>query len=142
MLRKKSLVAVFALAIGGGLAACTSMSSTSDTTKFAAYGASTTYPSNIPGDTAPSIGVEVQPDSKTLRVLNFGKETIGSADVWVNGAYVHHIDGVAPSSYQKLDLNEFFDHSGDDFTASNATVQTVQISAGGKLWTLLGPIVQ
>src|SRR4051794_26785610 len=59
-------------------------------TEMAAYAGRHNYPSSPATDDL-RIAAIVSTDKNSIRLYNFSNEPLGEVDVWVNGAFVHHI---------------------------------------------------
>lgn len=138
---KRTSIALIALATAGGLGACTSVSDKQESSELAAQSATTNFPTSASVKTSDRVGVIVDRDTQSIRILNFGN-ALANVDVWINGTYLYHAEVVPGNGSEKLDLSKFYDHSGHAITEHEVRINSVQIaSADGKtVWTLLGPI--
>jgi hypothetical protein len=118
------------------------MNNAMPTSELAAQAAATTLPSNLQGENSNNIGALIEPNSKTIRIFNFGSAPINNAVVWVNNDYVFKVDTLPPGAYVVLNESSFYDHAGHSLSDTNVTITKVQLQADDHLWTLLGPIVQ
>lgn len=78
----------------------------------------------------------------TIKIYNFGTEAITDADVWVNRAFVRHINAIAPGSSTAINMSHLYNGVGQQFAASGAHVNIVQIEQDHTLQTLMGPAAQ
>ncbi|HEX4055981.1 MAG TPA: hypothetical protein VHX86_17085 [Tepidisphaeraceae bacterium] len=128
------------LALGVGCSTTTNPPESNE--KLAAYAGSVGYPSDVKTEESTTMGTAVDSDEKAIRIFNFGENELDGADIWINGSFVYKIDSLPGKSHVKLRLADFYDHDGHSFADTSATVTRVQIHAGDRLWTLLGPITQ
>jgi hypothetical protein len=137
---KQTRVVFLAALTAASLAACTSVEDKHESTHLAAHAAATTYPSDLEAKQSDHVGAIIDTGGQALQIVNFGNFTINNADVWVNDSYNYHIDTLPPNGYLKIDMGQFYDKDGNTLTQHDVRINLVQISANGKLWTLLGPI--
>jgi hypothetical protein len=109
--------------------------------QLSAYAAQANYPNSQP-EMAKNVGTILQPGSKTIRILNFGQNSLNNSDVWLNGTYVYKVDTIAGNGYVDVHEADFYDHAGHSFADQQAVPTKIEIRNGDHLWTLLGPIVQ
>ena len=64
-------------------------------TELAAYAGHATYPTTLPASQDLRAAAIVGPGKKYIKIYNFSTEPVRDADIWVNGAFVQHIDGIA-----------------------------------------------
>jgi hypothetical protein len=123
--------------------ACQSTTSEQQPTqKLAAYAASVSFPGDVKTEDSKMVGAVVQPNSKVVRIYNFGQNELDGSDVWLNGSFVYKVDSIPGMGNVSLNMSNFYDHDGHAFADTNATVTQVQIHAGDRVWKLLGPINQ
>ncbi len=136
---KRTSIALVLLATGAGIVGCTTTDDKKQSTELAAQSAATNFPDKLEAKTSDRVGVIVNADLKSIKVVNFG-EAIANVDIWINGAYLYHAENIPANGYLKLDESKFYDHSGHALTESQVRVNTVQIANSDHLWTLLGPV--
>jgi hypothetical protein len=139
-----------AILIGLGLAGCqmdssdTARMSTNARTvpELAAYAASHPYPATMPASDQVHAAAIVNRSNSTIKIYNFGTRPIRDAQVWINKAYVQHINGIAPSSSAIVRMDELYNGLGQTFLALNSTVSLVQLQTEDGLYTTLGPAAE
>jgi hypothetical protein len=138
----RKLTVLLAGAALATLGACTSsVENSQPDVQLAAYAASTNYPS-VQSEEAHDIGAILEPNSKIIRVLNFGQQAVNSSEVWLNGTFVYKVDTIPGEGYVSLPESNFYDHSGHPFSDTQSTPTKIELRNGDHLWTLMGPIVQ
>ena len=136
----KSLAVILAIATFVGLAGCTPVQEKHESNQLAATAARTPYPSTMQAKQSDRVGAIIDRAGNSIDLANFGNIQIHDADVWINNAFVYHIDTLPSNGYLRLNLGSFYDQSGNAFGTHNVRVNSVQIAAKDTLWTLMGPI--
>jgi hypothetical protein len=141
MYKKALAAAVVAIALAGCENVQTNNPGMSDDAHLAAFAANSTYPG---ATTQPSndlkLGAQIPPNSNNIQLVNYGDEAVAPSDVWVNGAYVQHVQSIPPHGALNLIKSDFYSKGGDRLDQSGATVSQVQIDINGKLYNVLGPV--
>ena len=81
------------------------------------------------------------PDGKKLEIYNVTDTAIGPATVWVNGAFVHRIDGIAPRGSIAIQHAELLQAGPgtSDLAKLDQTARKVEIETRDGLFTVQGP---
>jgi hypothetical protein len=141
---RATLVLLAAGAVSGCAASASftpamSSSSNQSETQLAAYAGRVAYPTTMPASNELKAAAMVTPDQKTLKVYNFGSQPIDNADIWVNGAFVYHVDNIAPQSSVTIPSAQLYNSVGASFASQGAPFSRVQIKTDAALYTLWGP---
>lgn len=136
-----------ALLAAGALSGCaasasfnpTASNSNQSQTELAAYAGHVSYPTTMPESHDLKAAAMVTSDQKLLKIYNFGRDPISNADVWVNGAFVYHVDNVAPQSSVAIPTSELFNSVGASLASQAAPITRVQLKTDNALYTLWGP---
>ena len=107
--------------------------------ELAAYAGAHPYPTDQQAKGEVRAAAIVDKNDQVLKVYNFGTEPIRDANVWVNQAYVRHIDAIAPGSFVKVQMSHLYDATGQAFTAKNEHVMLVQLELDHQLHSVMGP---
>ena len=107
--------------------------------ELAAYAGAHTYPTTQPAKPLKAAAI-VNRDRGIIKIYNFTSQPIQGADIWVNQAFVQHVNGVAPGSAPAVvRFSDLYNGLGQQFSTQNEQVRTVQIESNGNLYTLEGP---
>ncbi len=143
MYTKSLAVAVVAIALAG----CTSNVQTnnpgpSDDAHLAAFAANTNYPTTQPqiDQSKLTVGALIPPNSDSIQIVNYSDQAVNPSNVWINGAYVQHVETIPPHGVIALKKSDFYSKSGDVLTSSGVTINQVQIEVDGQLYNALGPV--
>jgi len=135
--------------VGLGLAGCQSngdsarlSTNASTVPELAAYAAAHTYPTTMPAAETVHAAAIVNRSNSTIKIYNFGTRPIREARIWVNKAYVQHINGIASNSSAVIRMDELYNGLGQNFLALNAPVSIVQVQSEDGFYTLLGPAAE
>ncbi len=121
----------------------TKMSNTEPTSEqLAAYAGGHLFPATQPARDDLRAAAIISADRSTLKVYNFSKEPIKEANVWVNGAFVGRINGIAPLSSVVIKTKDLYNSLGQNFVSTASTATRIQIQADGELSNVLGPATE
>lgn len=107
--------------------------------ELAAYAGHAQYPTTQPGSSDLQAAAIISADRGAIKIYNFSREPLRNIDVWVNGSFVQHADGVAPQSSIVIRTNELYNGLGKSFVSQSEPVSRVQIESKGTLYNLWGP---
>ncbi len=110
--------------------------------QLAAYAGRHAFPSTQPAQDNLRAAAIISRDHKTLKVYNFSKEPIPESEVWINGAYVTQIPGVAPQSNVDISTKRAYNAFGQNFSETSEPVSRVQIKTDQGLYNALGPATE
>ena len=134
-----SAAAVSGCAASASFAPTASSAPNQSQTELAAYAGRDNYPATMPASNDMKAAAMVTADQKTLKVYNFGRDPIVDADVWVNGAFVYHVDNVAPQSSVTISTSELYNSVGATLASQTEPISKVQVKTANGLYTLWGP---
>jgi hypothetical protein len=106
-----------------------------------AYAATASYP----GDPRTSEDINLtavdDPDARELVLYNVTDNAIGPATVWVNGAFIKRIDGIAPRGSIRIKHGELLQTGPGttDLRALDQAARKVEIQTKDGLFTVQGP---
>jgi hypothetical protein len=138
---RTALVLVAAGALAGcsaGVSLTPNASSNQPPEQLAAYAGHASYPSTMPASDDLKAAALVS-GSSVLKIYNFGRDPINDADVWVNGAFVYHVDDIPPQSSVTIPTAQLYNGSGVSFASQGGTFSRVQIKTATGLYNLWGP---
>jgi len=112
-------------------------------TQLAAYAASTPYPANLQAQENPDLVVLVGKEPGSLTLINTGKQPLRDFNVWINRAYLLHVDRIDPNSVRYLNTSDFYNSAGNNISGAAAdSNRQVQVqTADGILYNVKGPVV-
>ena len=108
-------------------------------TELAAAAARAKYPTTMPAKEAHHAFALVNRGNGYIKIYNMGSEPITDAKVWVNGAFMQHVNGIGPKSSAIVRFGDLYNSLGKNFNSLGEPVSQVQIETDGQLLTLQGP---
>jgi hypothetical protein len=111
------------------------------TGQLAAYAARAQYPANAQPQEDPHLTATVNRSLGHLTMRNFGSVPLRDFNVWVNQAYVLHVDHIDANGSRTIDLPDLYNSTGGSFQRSAAdSVRKVQVQTNdGILYNVQGP---
>lgn len=107
--------------------------------ELAAYAGAHKYPSMQASRDLRAAAI-VNRDRGVIKIYNFSSQPLSGVDVWVNQAFVQHLNGIAPGSAPVvIRFTDLYNGLGQQFSSQNEQVHVVQLEADGHLYTLEGP---
>ncbi|MEO6434307.1 MAG: hypothetical protein ABIP55_00900 [Tepidisphaeraceae bacterium] len=105
------------------------------------YAATARYPGDARMSDAVKLTAVTDPDAKKLVIYNVTDNSIGPATVWVNGAFVHRIDGIAPRGAVEINYGELLQTGPGtaDLKSLDQPARKVEIQTRDGLFTVQGP---
>jgi hypothetical protein len=84
------------------------------------------------------------PEKKFVEVHNLGNTSIPAGNIWVNGTYMTHIDGIAPKSYATVQYGQLLEAGApaNDLKHLNQPVAKVEIQTDKGLFSVQGPTIK
>lgn len=110
--------------------------------ELAAYAGAHPFPASAPARTDIRAAAIVNADQHYIKIYNFGTDPIRDADVWVNRAFVRHVNAIAPGTSVTIQMANLYNGIGQQFSARGEHVQLVQIQRDQVVETLMGPASQ
>ena len=114
----------------------------SNQAELAAYAGAHQYPATQPAKNELRAASIIDASQGVIKIYNFGTEPIRDADVWVNQAYVRHVNAISPGSGVSIPTSQLYNGMGQQFSTRGEHVNQVQIQQDHALYTLMGPVPQ
>lgn len=135
-------VAVAGCASEGPLEKMSGTPSSAEQAQLAAQAASVEYPMNTKSAGQLQSAAIVNRDKHTITIRNFGDQNLQNVNVWVNGAYVRHVDSLPSHSAITINEAQFYNRQGTNLLSDMVSVNKVQVQSNNQLWDLQGPQVE
>jgi len=81
----------------------------------------------------------VNKDDGSIKLINSTQQTINDAKLWVNGAFVTHVDTIPAKGVVTIKRENLYDQKGISMAKANSGITKVQLEQGDKLYNLEGP---
>lgn len=140
----RTVLILAALSLGSLFVGCKSSQVTQvgpEARRDITYAATAKYPGNP--QTSETIRLAAVDDlsQKRLEILNLTDNSVPQSTIWVNGAFVNRVDGIAPRGSTTVRYGELLEAgpSTRDFGQLNQGVQKVEIQSANTLYTVQGP---
>jgi len=107
-------------------------------TQLAAFAAQAQYPNKQPSD---DLRVTALVDKKdgTIKIINTTQQALTDSKLWVNGAFVTHIDTIPAKGTLTIKRENLYNRDGIPLSKANVGINSAQLEMGGKLYNLEGP---
>ena len=149
MLARTTALRTIALAAVASLAGCSanaqlgnSTSRPTTPTQLAAYAGRAEYPRESRARDELRAAAIVSRDKGAIKIYNFEDQPLRDMDVWVNGSFVHRVDGIAPGTSVAVRTRDLYDAMGNPFSAQNEEVSRVEIRTMEGLYRVMGPAAE
>lgn len=105
------------------------------------YAATAKYPGEARTSDAIQLTAVNDPDADELMIYNVTDNAIGPSTIWVNGAFVHRIEGIAPRGSVTINHAELLQAGPGtaDLDALDQNPRKVEIQTRDGLFTVQGP---
>jgi hypothetical protein len=110
--------------------------------ELAAFAGAHQYPTTMPTSDHFRIAAVVNRVNGTIKIYNFDTHPVRDANVWVNQAFVEHINGIAPRSSVIIRMANLYNSLGQSFANLDSPVTLVQIEMDNGLLTAQGPAAE
>ncbi|HEV8606069.1 MAG TPA: hypothetical protein VGQ99_11915 [Tepidisphaeraceae bacterium] len=110
-------------------------------TQLAAFAAQSQYPTKQPSDDL-AVAALIKGKDGEIKILNTTQQAITDAKVWVNGAYVTHVDTIPARGTVTIQRENLFNRDGISLAKSNTGVTRIQLETGDKLYNVHGPAME
>jgi hypothetical protein len=107
-------------------------------TQLAAFAAQSQYPSKQASDDLRATAL-VDRKEGTIKIINSTSQAITDAKLWVNGAFVTHVDTIPARGLVTIKRENLYDRNGIPLAKANAGISRVQLESGDKFYNLEGP---
>ncbi len=81
----------------------------------------------------------VNKDDGSIKLINSTQQTINDTKLWVNGAFVTHVDTIPAKGVVTIKRENLYDQKGISMVKANSGITKVQLEQGDKLYNLEGP---
>ncbi len=151
MLRHSSAVRTFCLLCVASMVGCAASAAINPNqntpektraTQLAAYAGNARFPRDLEIKKNLPAAAIVSRDKGTLKIYNFSGDPLRDVRIWVNGAYVQRVDGIAPQTSVVLHTNELYNALGQTLAGQNESVSRVQLETRENLYDLWGPAAE
>lgn len=124
-----------------GCAAPNEYQPTAKPTQMAAYAASRHYPDNAQVQDNAKITATVNRETGAITVHNFSNQELTNFNLWVNQAYVAHVDRIDPNTSKIFNKADLYNSGGNTLdSALSSTIRKVQIeTSDGTMYNAQGP---
>ena len=107
-------------------------------TQLAAFAAQSQYPTKQASDDLRATAL-VDRKEGTIKIINSTSQAITDSKLWVNGAFVTHVDTIPARGMVTIKRENLYDKNGIPLAKSNAGITKVQLESGDKFSNLEGP---
>src|SRR4051812_39001818 len=107
-------------------------------TQLAAFAGQSQYPNKQAADDL-RVAAVVNRNEGTIKVVNSTQQAITDAKLWVNGAYVIHIDTIPGRGVVAIKRENLYNKDGLSLAKANVGVTKVQLETADKFYNLEGP---
>lgn len=112
-------------------------------TELAAYAGHTAYPATMPASNDLRAAAIIGSKGDVLKIYNFSSTPLRNVDVWVNGAYVQHVDGIpAQQNSVSIKTEDLYNGLGKSFASQKEPVSRVQIRTMDGFYNVMGPAAE
>jgi hypothetical protein len=107
-------------------------------TQLAAFAAQSQYPNKQPSDDLRATAL-INKGDNTIKLINSTNQAINDTKLWVNGAFVTHVDTIPAKGVVTIKRENLYNRDGIPLSKANIGVSKVQLEVGDKLYNLEGP---
>ena len=107
-------------------------------TQLAAFAAQSQYPTKQPSDDLRATALINKGDG-TIKIINTTNQALTDAKLWVNGAFVTHVDTVPAKALLTIKRENLYNRDGISLAKANIGIKNAQLEMGDKLYNLEGP---
>lgn len=102
------------------------------------------YPGNARVTRDMQVAAIDYPEKDLLEIHNLGDQSIPAGSVWVNGAFMTRIDGIAPKSFVTVPHGMLLEAGPgtNDLKALNQAVAKVELQTDRGLYSVQGPSIK
>ncbi|HEV8379565.1 MAG TPA: hypothetical protein VGP99_11995 [Tepidisphaeraceae bacterium] len=110
----------------------------SQKTQLAAFAAQSQYPNKQASDDLRAAAL-VDRKEGTIKIINTTQQALTDAKLWVNGAYVTHVDTIPARGMVTIKRENLYDRNGISLAKANGSINKVQLEMADKFYNLEGP---
>jgi hypothetical protein len=107
-------------------------------TQLAAFAAQAQYPTKQPSDDLRAAAL-IEKGDGTIKIINTTNQALNDARLWVNGAFVTHVDTVPAKGLVTIKRENLYNRDGISLAKASIGIKNVQLEMGDKLYNLEGP---
>jgi hypothetical protein len=107
-------------------------------TQLAAFAAQSQYPNKQASDDLRATAL-IDRKEGTVKIINSTSQAINDSKVWVNGAFVTHVDTIPARGLVTIKRENLYNRDGIPLAKANAGITKVQLEAADKFYNLEGP---
>ena len=107
-------------------------------TQLAAFAAQSQYPNKQASDDLRAAAL-IDRKEGTIKIINSTSQALTDSKLWVNGAFVTHVDTIPARGMLTIKRENLYDRNGISLAKANAGITKVQLEQGDKFYNLEGP---
>jgi hypothetical protein len=107
-------------------------------TQLAAFAAQSQYPTKQASDDL-AVAALMKGKDGDIKLINTTQQAVTDAKVWVNGAFVTHLDTIPARGTVTIKREDLFNRDGISLAKSNTGITRIQLEMGDKLYNVHGP---
>ena len=109
-------------------------------TQRAAYAASVHFPANINARDDLPITALINAPSNEIKLYNFSTRPLRNVDVWVNQAFVTHLDGIPARGSVTLHSGDFYNSLGSSLFNEKQAIRQIHVQSSEGVHLVWGPL--
>ena len=107
-------------------------------TQLAAFAAQSQYPNKQASDDL-AVAALIKGKDGDIKIINTTQQAITDAKLWVNGAFVTHIDTIPAKGTISVQRENLFNRDGISLAKASNGINRIQLEVGDKLNNVHGP---
>jgi len=107
-------------------------------TQLAAFAAQSQFPTKQPSDDL-RVTALINKGDGTIKIINTTNQALTDAKLWVNGAFVTHVDTIPAKGPLTIKRENLYNRDGVSLSKASIGIQKVQLEMADKLYNLEGP---
>ena len=107
-------------------------------TQLAAFAAQSQYPNKQASDDLRATAL-IDRKEGTIKIINSTQQSLTDVKLWVNGAYVTHVDTIPARGIVTIKRENLYNRDGISLAKANAGITKVQLEQGDRFYNLEGP---
>lgn len=107
-------------------------------TERAAYAASVHFPSEAPMTS--EIAAVSMPAEHAVKLYNFSTRPLRNVNVWINQAFVMHLNGIPARGSVTLNTANFYNALGSSLVKENQGIRQIVINSDEGVYSVMGPL--
>src|SRR3954467_2982970 len=110
-------------------------------TQLAAFAAQSQVPNKQASDDLRATAL-INKGDNSIKIINSTQQSINDAKLWVNGAYVTHVDTIPARGVVTVKRENLYNRDGINLSKANVGITKVQLEQGDKFYNLEGPVFE